>query len=226
MNADRPLERRPPARRVGLFGGSFDPVHAGHLHAARAALEAHRLDRVVFMPAAEPPHKLGTRLADGRHRLAMLELAIAGEPAFEVSSLELDRGGRSYTIDTVRALPAAIGEPEDCEIYLILGTDNLAGLATWRDAAALIGRVHPVVIHRDDESCGAQVEESALALIAQHLGPTRAEKVRRGRVVLPPVRVSATRLRGELARGTSFGAELDPAVREYIARHGLYRADA
>ncbi len=220
------IERPLRARRIGLFGGSFDPVHAGHLHAARAALRAHGLDRVVFVPAAEPPHKLGTRLADGRHRLAMLELATAGEPAFEASSLELDRGGRSYTIDTVRALPAAIGEPEDCEIYLILGTDNLAGLATWRDAAALIDRVQPVVIHREDESCGSQGEESALASMAQHLGPERADKVRRGRVVLPPVRVSATRLRGELARGASFGGELDPAVQQYIERHGLYRADA
>lgn len=156
----------------------------------------------------------------------MLGLAIAGDPSFEVSSLELDRGGRSYTIDTVRALPAAIGEPEDCEIYLILGTDNLAGLATWRSAAELVDRVQPVVIHRDDESCGSHADESALATIAQHLGPERAEKVRRGRVVLPPVRVSATRLRGELARGESFGGELDPAVREYIDRNRLYRANA
>jgi nicotinate-nucleotide adenylyltransferase len=226
MSAAGPIERPLRPRRIGLFGGSFDPVHAGHIHAARAALRVHELDRVVFVPAAEPPHKLGTRLADGRHRLAMLELATSGEAAFEVSSLELDRGGRSYTIDTVRALPAAIGEPEGCEIYLILGTDNLAGLATWRDAAALIDRVQPVVIHRDDESCGSQGEESALASVALHLGLERAEKVRRGRVVLPPVRVSATRLRGELARGVSFGGELDPAVQQYIERHGLYRTDA
>jgi nicotinate-nucleotide adenylyltransferase len=210
------------ARRIGLFGGSFDPVHSGHLHAARAARDAFALDRVVFVPAAEPPHKIGQRLADGRHRLAMLRLAVAGEPGFEVSALELDRGGRSYTIDTVRELPAAIGEPADCDIYLIVGSDNLAGLATWREAAALLDRVQPAVIHRDDESCAVD-DERALALVADHLGSERADKVRRGRVVLPPVRVTATLLRGELSRGKKLRGELDPSVLAYIEAHGLYR---
>ncbi len=210
------------ARRIGLFGGSFDPVHSGHLHATRAARAAFGLDRVVFVPAAEPPHKIGQRLAEGRHRLAMLELAIAGEPAFEASSIELDRGGRSFTIDTVRALPAAIGERDDCEIYLILGSDNLAGLATWRAAGELVDRVQPVVVHRDDDSC-AESEPRALALIAERLGPERAEKVRKGRVDLPPVRVTATALRGELAHGKKLLGEIDPAVLRYIEEHGLYR---
>lgn len=229
MSERRPTDTGSPAqprgRRIGLFGGSFDPVHSGHLHAARAALEACALDRVVFVPAAEPPHKPGRRLADGEHRLAMLALATAGEPRFSVSPIELERGGRSYTIDTVRVLPAAIGEAQDCEIYLILGSDNLTGLASWRDASALIDRVHPVVIYRDDEACGALDEEHALDEIAARLGTARAAKVRQGRVVLPPVRLSATRVRAKLSSGAVMQGELDPAVREYIELHGLYRPE-
>src|SRR5437773_7216660 len=107
------------ARRVGILGGSFDPIYAGHLHAARAALSAFGLDLVVFVPAAEPPHKPSRRLARGADRLAMVELAISGEPRFRASAIELERGGRSYTIDTVRDLPRKLGEREDVELFLI-----------------------------------------------------------------------------------------------------------
>src|SRR6187401_1771674 len=129
----------PPAepRRIGLFGGSFDPVHQGHLHAARAAAAAFRLDRVVFVPAFESPHKTGVRMASGAHRTRMLELAIAHDPTFCISLLELERGGPSYTIDTVRELPRAIGERADCALFLIVGSDNVALLPTWREAESL-----------------------------------------------------------------------------------------
>jgi nicotinate-nucleotide adenylyltransferase len=224
-----------------MLGGSFDPVHAGHLHAARAALEAFALDRVVFVPAAEPPHKIGTRLAPGADRLAMLALALRGEPRFAASGIELERGGRSYTIDTVRALRTEVGEPAESELYLIVGSDNVPGLPQWRDARTLLELVHPVVIQRDgpwpDPSSAStaparapvqqeavQLAERLLDAVALQLGPAAAAKLRAGWLHLPPVRVSSTGLRAEMPR---LGAEaaangLDPAVLAYIRAHGLY----
>jgi nicotinate-nucleotide adenylyltransferase len=206
----------PAARRVGLFGGSFDPPHAGHLHVARAARGRFGLDRVVFVPAAEPPHKPGRQLASGADRLAMLRLLLADEPGCETNDLELRRGGRSFTIDTVRALPAALGEPEDCEIYLLIGSDNLAGLPGWREARALLERVQPVVVRRE----GTLADE--IALLAPLLPEELLRKLERGALDLPPVPISSTELRESLP-----GAEVDarlvpPAVLEHIRAHGLY----
>jgi nicotinate-nucleotide adenylyltransferase len=210
-------------RRIGLFGGSFDPVHAGHLHAAQAALQAFALDRVAFVPARLPPHKPGRVLASGADRLEMLRLATAGEPRFVVLGLELEREGPSYTIDTVRALPAALGEAEDVPIYLILGSDNLVGLESWREAAALIERVQPVVVHRSEDPDGA------LQQIERKLGPALAERIRSGYLRLPPVPASSTAIRARLADSRQHGpreteVELAPAVHDYICAHGLYGA--
>lgn len=206
-------------RRVGVFGGSFDPVHAGHLHAARAALEAFRLDRVVFVPAARPPHKPGRDLAGGDDRLAMIRIAIAGELRFDIHDLELRREGPSYTIDTVRALPPAIGEPDDVEVFLILGSDNIPGLPDWREARALIERVQPVVIHREGDP------DALLAELERRLGRDAARKVRAGYLRLPPVPVSSTDLRRRLPDSEAAGRggyEIPRAVMDYIVAHGLY----
>lgn len=207
-----------PPRRIGLFGGSFDPIHAGHLHAARAAAQAFGLDRVVFVPAAQSPHKVGVRLASGQDRVAMIELALRHDPRFGVSTLELERGGRSYTIDTVRALPAAIGEPEDCEIFLVIGSDNVPLLATWREAEALLARVQPIVVHRAGEP-GVMLGE-----VERRFGRAIADKLRRGYLELPPVAVSSTDVRTRLGRSREADVELDPLVRAYVREHGLYRA--
>lgn len=215
-----PSSERPRPRRIGLYGGSFDPVHRGHLHAARAARDLFELDRVVFVPAAQSPHKLGRRTADAHHRVAMLRLAIAGEPRFEVDELELGRPGPSYTIDTVRALPAHLREPAACEIYLVVGSDNLRGLATWRSARELLERVQPIVVHRDGEP------ELLLAEIERELGPEAAAKVARGYLRLPPVEVSSTEVRAECGAESALDDDVPPAVLAYIRAHGLYGASA
>lgn len=207
--------------RVGLFGGSFDPVHAGHLHAARAALEAFGLELVAFVPARQPPHKPGRVLASGDDRLRMLRLATGGEPRFLVLPLELEREGPSFTIDTVRALPAALGRAPDLPIYLVLGSDNLAGLESWREASALIERVHPVVVHRGDEP------REALDRIERVLGRPAADKIRAGYLRPLPVPVSSTHIRARLSGGASTDSrqeelELPASVLEYIREHGLY----
>lgn len=205
-------------RRIGLFGGSFDPPHAGHLHVARAARGRFRLDRVVFVPAAEPPHKPGRRLAPGADRMAMLRLLLEGEPRCEVSDLELARGGRSYTIDTVRALPAELGEPEDCEIHLLLGSDSLVLLPQWREARALLERVQPVVVRR-----GGDLAEQ-IAALAGALPEELLRKLERGALDLEPVPVSSTQVR-ETLPGADVDLRLVPApVLDYIRAHGLYGA--
>ncbi len=208
--------RRP--RHIGLFGGSFDPVHDGHLHVARVARARFGLDRIVFMPAEQPPHKPGRRLEPGAHRLAMLHLAIDGEPGWSVSDLELRRGGLSYTIDTVRALPRELGEPEDAVIHLLIGSDNLSGLSHWREARALLERVQPIVIHRG----GDPAHELAL-LRAEH-GAELARKVEAGYLELAPVEVSSTQLRDAFARGAQEIEGVPAPVLAYIRAHGLYGA--
>jgi len=201
--------------RLGIFGGSFDPVHAGHLHAARAALERFELDRVVFVPARHPPHKPGRELAPGEDRMEMLRLATAGEPRFLVHGLELERTGPSFTIDTVRALPGLLGE-ESAAVHLILGSDNLVGLATWREAQELLERVQPIVVHRDGDP------EPAYREIESALGPDAVAKLRRGYLALPPVEASSTDLRARLPALGSKVLELPPGVLEHIRARGLY----
>ncbi|MBI5362195.1 MAG: nicotinate (nicotinamide) nucleotide adenylyltransferase [Planctomycetes bacterium] len=214
-------EPRPGSpRRIGLFGGSFDPVHAGHLHVARAAGERFGLDRIVFVPAAQSPFKPDQRPAAGEHRLAMLRLALAGEPEWSASAIELDRGGPSWTIDTVRALPKAIGEREDCALYLVLGSDNLPALPQWKESRALLERVQPIVIFRDGDA-SAQLEP-----LRAMLGDALAKKVEAGYLRLPPVAVSSTEVRAALARGEREVAGVPSSVLDYIRAHRLYGARA
>jgi len=208
-----------PRRRLGLLGGSFDPIHRGHLHAARAAQAAFELDRVVFVPAARPPHKPDIVLASGADRLAMVGLAIAGEPSWSACGIELDRPGPSYTVDTVRELPAAVGEADDVDIHLIIGTDNLAGLMGWRDARGLLERVQPIVVFRAGAARGADV----LREVCSGLPEPLALKLERGYLELPPVTVSASDLRARLAAGADPGAEVPGLVAAYIRSSGLYR---
>lgn len=224
----------PRVRRLGLFGGSFDPIHEGHLHAAREAQRAFGLDRVVFMPAFRSPFKLGQldwTPASPEDRLAMVELATAGTPGWTVSRLELERGGASYTIDTLRTLRAEFSEPEDAELHLILGSDNLTGLAGWRDIEAILDLAQPIVVYRDGEP------EELIAGLREALGDERADRIARGFLHLPPVEVSSTELREELGgpgeggeaggkeRGLAgVGERVPESVLTYIREHGLYGA--
>ena len=141
------------AEAVGLLGGSFDPVHSGHIHLARAARDGIPLDRVLFIPAFRPPHKLEKRLTDSRHRLAMLRLALKDLPWAEVDECELIRGGVSYTADTVDTLAAAYPE---AELHFIIGSDSLAELHTWRRIRDIARRVVFVVLDREKPAKGGR----------------------------------------------------------------------
>jgi nicotinate-nucleotide adenylyltransferase len=194
-----------PARRVGLFGGSFDPVHNAHLALARAALAELQLDEVRWVPAGQPWQK-ARALTAAVHREAMLRLALAGEPRFVLDRTEIRRPGPSYTLDTVRELAAA--QP-GTEWFLIIGHDQYAGLHTWNGWQELLARVTLAVANRP-----GQVREVH-------------EEVRRAshRVVpLPMLDISATQVRERVAAGQDISTLVPPEVARYIDSHRLYRA--
>lgn len=132
--------------RIGILGGTFNPVHNGHLLMAELARDKMNLDLVIFMPAACSPHKLNQSMADGKDRYAMVKSAIKSNPRFTVSRMELDRGGPSYTVDTLKALR---GEHPKAKLFWIIGDDNCAGLETWKDFHTVIQLAAFIVISRN-----------------------------------------------------------------------------
>jgi nicotinate-nucleotide adenylyltransferase len=204
--------------RIGLYGGSFDPVHQGHLIAAECCREQARLDEVLFLPAAVPPHKQDRPLAEAAHRVEMLKLAIGGHPAFAVSTDEIDRGGVSYTVDTLVRLEAA--HPAD-ELLLILGPDALADLPTWREPATILARAEIIAVEREGvDDISAIVATPKLAAL---LGPERAQRIVETRVTCPAIGIRASDLRAAIAAGRSIRYRTPRAVEQYIAAHGLYQ---
>jgi nicotinate-nucleotide adenylyltransferase len=206
------------AREVALYGGTFDPVHAGHLAVARAALAHARLDGVVFVPAHRSPHRLDhAPLADDL-RVELLRAALAGEPRFDLWTIEVERQGLSFTIDTVRAARALRGADAPAP-FLVIGSDSLAGLDRWRDVAALLELVRPIVVPR---VARALVDEE-LARLAQVLPASAHAALVAGLVPLEaPHPASATALRAALARGTTVADWLPPAVLAIVEQRGLY----
>jgi nicotinate-nucleotide adenylyltransferase len=199
------------AERIGLFGGSFDPVHVAHLALARTALDTLGLDRLHWVPT-RPWQKAGREMAADEHRAAMVALAIDGEPRYRLDRRELQRTGPSYSIDTVRELHA---EHPGAWIFLLLGQDQYANLATWKDWQSLLPLVTLAVASR-----GGRPPEPPAALAAV---PHRLEVLS-----MPRLDVSATDIRARLARGEPASA-LVPSlvtapVASYIDRHRLYAA--
>jgi len=205
--------------RIGVFGGSFDPVHVGHLVVAEIAREQAGLDRVLFVPAAIQPHKQKVGLAPAADRVEMLRLATGGHDAFAVSTLEIDRGGVSYTADTVEALAA---EHRGDDLVLLLGPDALAGLPTWHEPERILAAVTIRAVEREGvDDVAALVREPALAML---LGADRAAQVVATRIRVPAIGIRATDLRSAVAAGHSIRYRTPRAVEQYITTHGLYRA--
>jgi nicotinate-nucleotide adenylyltransferase len=200
--------------KIGILGGSFDPVHLGHLLVAETCREQCRLDEVWFLPAAQPPHKLHRSLTAASHRLAMLQLAVAGHPALRVSPLEVDRGGISYTVQTLRELNSR--HPE-AEWFFLMGADSLQDLPTWREPAAICRLAIPVVVRR------AGSAEPDLAVLKHVTTPERLEAIRQNQVEMPMVEFSSTAIRQAIGAGRSIRYQTPRAVEMYIEAHGLYR---
>jgi len=217
------LPRTPdPARvstrlRAALYGGSFDPVHLGHVETARRAERVFQLDRVLWVPAAEPPHKRGRELAPGPFRLALLYLATAERASWDVSEEELAREGPSYTYDTVRVAPRLFGVPREAlDLHLVIGSDNLPGLPQWYEARALLDLVQPIIAWRDGDP-DALLREVAPAFSAEHL-----RKLERGFLRLPPLPVSSSEVRAKLARGEDCSGLVPDLALDLIQEHGAY----
>jgi len=206
--------------RLGVFGGSFDPVHIGHLVVAETCRERSRLDRVLFVPVAIQPHKRGQPPSPATDRLEMLRLATGGHDRFAVSSIEIDRGGVSYTADTLDALAA--DHPGD-ELLLMLGPDALASLPTWHEPRRILEAAAILAVEREGlDDVADIVRRPDLAAL---LGEPRASEVIAGRVRVPAIGFRATDLRAAVAAGGSIRYRTPRAVERYIATHGLYRPD-
>lgn len=207
-------------RRLGILGGSFDPVHRAHLFVARVAQAAFALDAIVFVPAARPPHKPARELASNADRAAMLAIAIRGEPSWSISELEFEREGLSYTIDTVREIPGRLCLSREVELFLIVGWDNLRGFERWHQVADLLGLVQPIVVARGREDL------ATLSHLRRELGAGLYLKLERGLLRVPEQRESSTEVRQLLARSDDPGDLLPPGVLEYIRARGIYAAPA
>jgi nicotinate (nicotinamide) nucleotide adenylyltransferase len=197
---------------LGILGGTFDPVHYGHLVAAECARDAFHLDRVLFMPAARPPHKNLSGVLDSHHRYAMVDLAIRDNDDFEISAMELERQGISYTVETVaachRIYPGA-------EIYFILGTDALLLISTWKDLERLLQLCHFVLVTRP----GYQLDRKD----GRFRGVPALLWEKTLVLPIPGLFTSSSEIRRRVVEGRTIKYLVPAAVEQYISKNDLYR---
>ncbi|MFZ5827094.1 MAG: nicotinate-nucleotide adenylyltransferase [Bacillota bacterium] len=196
---------------VGILGGTFDPIHLGHLALAEGAMHLARLDRVIFLPNRQPPHKQGRPVSAAAHRAEMVKLAIAGNPRFEYSDLELRREGPSYTIDTVQAFQAL---HPDWRLAFLAGMDSLLEITTWRDYQTLLTQVDLLVVNRP----GFPTEQGEQML--HQLGPQLSRRIRI--LEIPGLAVAGRDLRRLAGQGYPLRYLVPEAVEQYIAEQRLY----
>jgi len=199
--------------RLGLYGGTFDPVHFAHLLLAETCREQVQLDEVWFVPTGNPPHKTGVEISPAKARREMLELALAGLPQFHVSRIEIDRPGPHYTVETLRLLKAE--RPED-ELFLLIGADSLHELHTWREPAEVARLATIVAVNRGNTAALSDSAAGEYAIAPGVNVPVRA-------VSMPPIGISATDLRRRVAEERSIRFQTPRAVEQYIRAHRLYR---
>jgi nicotinate-nucleotide adenylyltransferase len=208
-------ERRAPRpRRLGILGGTFDPPHYGHLAAAEEAFEQAGLSRVLFVPTGQPPHKPDCPITPAARRVEMTALAIADNPRFALSRIDVDRPGPSYTADLLALLQAEYG-PE-AALYFICGMDMLASFLTWHEPERVISQCHLLAVQRPG------TPDVDLASLEQQL-PALRGRVQMLRV--PGVDISASEIRARFSAGRSVRYLLPPVVVAYAAEHALYRGE-
>ena len=197
--------------RLGIYGGSFDPVHLGHLLLAETCREACDLDRVLFLPCGQSPHKPRGAIASGQQRAEMLEFAVAGDPRFGVCRIELERSGQSFTVETLRQLRV---EQPDRELFFLMGADSLADLPLWREPQAILKLATIVAVNRGHRP------PPDWSSLESRLGPIVRDRVRL--VTMPAIDLSATEIRERAHAGCSLRFRVPRAVEEYIRQNGLY----
>lgn len=199
--------------RLGIFGGSFNPVHYGHLLLAEACREQARLNEVWFVPNALSPLKQDQPPVAAKHRVEMLQLAIGGHDSFRLSTVEIDRGGISYTVDTLTEIAA---QQPKAELYFLMGGDSLVDLPKWRDPRRICELALPLVVRRHGSP------EPQYDVVASLLAAERLEMVRQMTVDMPIIELSASDLRRRAAAGLSLRYRTPRAVEKYIETHRLY----
>ena len=202
------------ARRIGLFGGSFNPIHCGHLIVARAVAETLRLESVLLLPSARPPHKPGLSADDAAHAAEMVKLAIAHERLFEFSGFDLTRPGPTYTIDTVDHFAREFGP--DAELFWIIGADSLRDLPTWHRVSELADACTIVTAAR------AGTPAPDLSALRGILNPEQLEKLRGGVLSTPRIDISSSDIRRRAQQGLSTRYLVPDAVGTYIESNRLY----
>ena len=201
--------------RLGVFGGTFDPIHYGHLLLAERCREQCRLDEVWFLPALSPPHKTDDAVTPADKRLEMARLAIAGHPHFIASALEIERGGVSYTWRTLEQIHRQ--EPQ-AELFFLLGADSLADFPQWREPAKICELATPIVYRRRG------YPEPDFQPLSSWVSPRRFQQIVDSQAVdLPLIELSSTEIREAVAAGQSVRYQLPRAVEKYIETQGLYR---
>jgi nicotinate-nucleotide adenylyltransferase len=202
--------------RLGIFGGTFDPVHYGHLLLAEACREQRQLDEVWFVPAAVPPHKQRRDVTSGKRRIAMLELAIGGHAALRASHVEIERGGVSFTVDTLACVRR---QQPDAELFLLMGADTLLDLPSWKEPSRICQLALPVVVRR------WKTPAPSLDVLSGFASAGLVERIRSHQVEMPLIELSSTDIRQRVASGGSIRFRTPRAVERYIETHGLYRND-
>lgn len=201
-------------KKLGIMGGTFDPLHYGHLLAGEWAREACQLDKVVFVPAARPPHKNLDTVLDSQHRYAMVKLGIRGNPYFDASAVELERQGLSYTVETVSVY---LERYPGVEIFFILGMDALLLTSTWKDVDRLAGLCQFVVATRPGYTIDREAE--AFQGIPAALWDNIVV------ITIPGMNISSSGIRARVAEGKTIKYLLPLPVEKYIYEHHLYRSE-
>jgi nicotinate-nucleotide adenylyltransferase len=212
------------ARRLGIFGGTFDPIHVGHLDAAAAARAALALDEILFLPTHIPPHRTADPRATSFHRFAMVALATDGLRASRASDVELLRTGTSYTYETLDALHAGGWAPS--QLFFILGADAFAEIAQWREFDRVVAGTNLAVVGRTGTSLEAALERTPLRPRVRPLDQAREPSATTGVYLIEAATrdVSSTQIRAALSAGHSIAELVPEGVERHIIRHGLYGA--
>ncbi len=200
-------------QKVGIMGGTFDPIHIGHLVTADAVRIEYRLDKVLFIPAANPPHKQDSQVTPALHRYIMTAMATYSNPHFFVSAIEMERPGPSYTIDTIRLLHEHYAGR--AKFYFITGADAVGDLPTWNNIDELLDLCDFVATTRP--GCVSAIDD-----VIRHFGPKGAERIHR--LTTPELEISSTDIRDRVKKGRSIKYIVPESVENYILKEGLYLA--
>ena len=199
--------------RLGLYGGTFDPVHLGHLILAECCRESAALDEIWFIPNARSPHKQGVSMSDEQHRVRMIQLAIGGHESFHIWTRELERGGLSYTVDTLIEIQAR--RPQD-DLYLLMGADTFTDFPNWKQPDEICRLATPLVVGRP------QSPPPDLSMISDWLPDARLDEIRERQIIMPLIDISSSDIRHRVRDGQSIRYRTPRAVEKYIETHGLY----